>query len=71
MALLGGSGLLWGPLVGAILLSVGIQLLILNLTMLQFTIIGLAILLIGRFMPGGLLRARLGAARSVARTARP
>ena len=45
-------------LVGAILLSVGIQLLILNLTMLQFTIIGLAILLIGRFMPGGLLRAR-------------
>jgi branched-chain amino acid transport system ATP-binding protein/branched-chain amino acid transport system permease protein len=58
MALLGGSGLLWGPLVGAILLSVGIQLLILNLTMLQFTIIGLAILLIGRFMPGGLLRAR-------------
>ena len=57
MALLGGSGLLWGPLIGAMLLSVGIQLLILNLTMLQFTIIGLAILLIGRFMPGGLLRA--------------
>ena len=28
------------------------------MTMLQFTIIGLAILLIGRFMPGGLLRAR-------------
>jgi len=58
MALLGGSGLLWGPLIGAVLLSVGVQLLILNLTMLQFTIIGLAILLIGRFMPGGLLRAR-------------
>src|SRR6185295_9316218 len=57
MALLGGSGLLWGPLVGAILLSVSIQLLIVNLTMLQFTIIGLAILLIGRYMPGGLLRA--------------
>ena len=58
MALLGGSGLLWGPLIGAVLLSVGIQVLILNLTMLQFTIIGLAILLIGRFMPGGLLRVR-------------
>jgi branched-chain amino acid transport system permease protein len=58
MALLGGSGLLWGPLIGTILLSVGIQLLIVNLTMLQFTIIGLAILLIGRYMPGGLLRAR-------------
>jgi branched-chain amino acid transport system permease protein len=58
MALLGGSGLLWGPLIGAVLLSIGIQLLIVNLTMLQFTIIGLAILLIGRFMPGGLLRVR-------------
>ena len=58
MALLGGSGLLWGPLIGAVLLSVGIQLLIVKLTMLQFTIIGLAILLIGRYMPGGLLRAR-------------
>ena len=62
MALLGGSGLLWGPLIGAVLLSVGIQFLIVKLTMLQFTIIGLAILLIGRFMPGGLLRARLTAA---------
>jgi branched-chain amino acid transport system permease protein len=57
MALLGGSGLLWGPLIGTVLLSVGIQFLIVKLTMLQFTIIGLAILLIGRFMPGGLLRA--------------
>jgi branched-chain amino acid transport system permease protein len=57
MALLGGSGLLWGPLIGTVLLSVAIQILILKLTMLQFTIIGLAILLIGRFMPGGLLRA--------------
>src|SRR4029078_5312742 len=58
MALLGGSGLLWGPLIGAVLLSVGIQLLIVKLTMLQFTIISLAILLIRRYMPGGLLRAR-------------
>ena len=66
MALLGGSGLLWGPLIGAVLLSVGIQLLILNLTMLQFTIIGLAILLIGRFMPGGLLRAGFDPARAAA-----
>jgi branched-chain amino acid transport system permease protein len=58
MALLGGSGLLFGPLIGAILLAVATQLLILNLTILQFTVIGLAILAIGRFMPGGLLRAR-------------
>ena len=58
MALLGGTGLLWGPLIGTVLLSVGIQFLIVKMTMLQFTIIGLAILLIGRFMPGGLLRVR-------------
>ena len=71
MALLGGSGLLWGPLIGAVLLSVGIQFLIVKLTMLQFTIIGLAILLIGRFMPGGLLRARFcSACRCSRRSAR-
>ncbi len=57
MALLGGSGLLWGPLIGAILLSAATQILLTQINMLQFTIIGLAILLIGRFMPGGLLRA--------------
>ncbi len=56
MALLGGSGLLWGPLIGVLLLSTAQQLLLINLTMLQFTIVGLAILLIGRYMPGGLLR---------------
>ena len=47
-----------GPLIGTVLLSVSIQFLIVKMTMLQFTIIGLAILLIGRFMPGGLLRVR-------------
>jgi branched-chain amino acid transport system permease protein len=57
MALLGGSGLLWGPLAGAIVLSTASQLLLTQIDKLQFTIIGLAILLIGRFMPGGLLRA--------------
>jgi branched-chain amino acid transport system permease protein len=59
MALLGGTGLLWGPLIGAILLSAATQMLLTQLDKLQFTIIGLAILLIGRFMPGGLLRAGL------------
>ncbi len=57
MSLLGGTGLLWGPLIGAILLSGATQLLLTQIDKLQFTIIGLAILLIGRFMPGGLLRA--------------
>lgn len=57
MALLGGSGLLWGPLVGVILLASAQQWLVVHVSMLQATIYGLVILLIGRFMPGGLLRA--------------
>jgi branched-chain amino acid transport system permease protein len=57
MALLGGSGLLWGPLVGVVLLSVAQQWLLVNIAMLQATIYGVVILLIGRFLPGGLLRA--------------
>ncbi|MGH8803081.1 MAG: branched-chain amino acid ABC transporter ATP-binding protein/permease [Casimicrobiaceae bacterium] len=58
MALFGGSGLAWGPLVGVLLLATAQQWLIAHVQMLQATIYGLAILLIGRFMPGGLLRAR-------------
>jgi branched-chain amino acid transport system permease protein len=57
MALLGGSGLLWGPLVGVVLLSVAQQWLLVNIAMLQATIYGAVILLIGRLLPGGLLRA--------------
>jgi branched-chain amino acid transport system permease protein len=56
MALLGGSGLLWGPLVGVVILSVVQQVLVVNLSILQATIYGTLILLIGRYMPGGLLR---------------
>jgi branched-chain amino acid transport system permease protein len=59
MALLGGTGMRWGPLVGVILLFTLQQWLLVNVTMLQATIYGLVILLIGRFMPGGLLRARV------------
>ena len=56
MALLGGSGLLWGAVVGVIILSLFNQLLIVSLPILQTAIFGLLLLLIGRFMPGGLLR---------------
>lgn len=59
MALLGGSGLRWGPLVGVVLLFSLQQWLLVNITILQATVYGLVILLIGRFMPGGLLRARI------------
>ena len=57
-ALLGGSGLLLGPLVGVALLTSLQQVLLIKLNMLQGTIYGLVIVLIGRFIPGGLLRWR-------------
>jgi len=69
MALLGGSGLLWGPLVGVLLLATMQQWLLVNVKGYQATIYGTVILLIGRFMPGGLLRAgwvrRLGLLRGL------
>ena len=58
MALLGGSGLILGPVVGVIILSSFNQLLIIGLPILQTAIFGLLLLLIGRFMPGGLLRSQ-------------
>ncbi len=57
-ALLGGSGLLFGPLVGVVLLASLQQVLLVKLNMLQGAIYGLVIVLIGRFLPGGLLRWR-------------
>ncbi len=55
-ALLGGSGLLFGPLVGVVLLATLQQALLVKLNMLQGAVYGLVIVLIGRFLPGGLLR---------------
>lgn len=59
MALLGGSGLRWGPFVGVVLLAGIQQWLLVSITMLQATVYGAIILLIGRYMPGGILRAGL------------
>lgn len=59
MALLGGSGLLWGPTVGVLVFGSVQQTLIANLSVLHAAIYGSIILLIGRFMPGGLLRSNL------------
>lgn len=58
MALLGGAALLWGPLIGVLILATAQQWLLVKLSILQGTIYGLVILLIGRFLPGGLLQAR-------------
>ncbi|WP_151446644.1 branched-chain amino acid ABC transporter ATP-binding protein/permease [Lacisediminimonas profundi] len=57
MVLFGGSGLRWGPLVGVVLLACLQQWLLVRMEILHATVYGLIILLIGRFMPGGLLRA--------------
>lgn len=57
MALFGGSGLLLGPIVGVLLLGAAQQFWLVHLSSLQVVLYGGAILLIGRFMSGGVLRA--------------
>ncbi|MCZ6473345.1 MAG: branched-chain amino acid ABC transporter permease [SAR324 cluster bacterium] len=56
MALLGGSGLLVGPVIGAVFLYLAEELLWTHLAHLQGAIMGLVIVLVGLFMPGGLAR---------------
>lgn len=56
MALFGGAGLLWGPAVGVLLLGTGQQILLVQVSAYQIALYGCAILLIGRYMPGGVLR---------------
>ncbi|MBS0327172.1 MAG: branched-chain amino acid ABC transporter ATP-binding protein/permease [Proteobacteria bacterium] len=56
MALLGGSGLRYGPLAGVVVLACVQQWLLVSIQGYQAAIYGLLILLIGRFMPGGFMR---------------
>ena len=58
MVLFAGSGLRYGPLVGVVLLAGMQQWLLVTIKGFQAAIYGLTILLIGRFMPGGFLRAQ-------------
>lgn len=58
MVLFAGSGLRWGPLVGVVVLASMQQWLLVSVQGYQAALYGLAILLIGRFMPGGFLRAK-------------
>ena len=58
MVLFAGSGLRWGPLVGVVFLASMQQWLLVNVQGYQAALYGLTILLIGRFMPGGFLRAK-------------
>ncbi len=58
MVLFAGSGLRWGPLVGVLVLATLQQWLLVSMKGFQATLYGLIVLLIGRFMPGGFLRAK-------------
>jgi branched-chain amino acid transport system permease protein len=57
MTLFGGSGRLLGPVVGVLLLGAAQQFMLVHLSSLHVVLYGGAILLIGRFMPGGILGA--------------
>ena len=56
MAILGGSGLLIGPVVGVVFLSLVQEVLWTQLGILRLASLGLVLALVGLFMPGGLVR---------------
>ncbi|MEB2399825.1 MAG: branched-chain amino acid ABC transporter ATP-binding protein/permease [Alcaligenaceae bacterium] len=58
MVLFGGSGLRWGPVIGVLILGVLHRWLQVNVDAMHAVIYGIIILLIGRYMPGGMLRAK-------------
>jgi branched-chain amino acid transport system permease protein len=58
MAMLGGSGLLIGPVVGVAFLSLVQELLWTHVGFLRLASLGLVLALVGLFMPGGLIRLR-------------
>jgi branched-chain amino acid transport system permease protein len=58
MALLGGSGIYTGPLIGAVLLTVIQEVLWIRLAYFHLFAYGLIMVVIGLFMPGGIVRSR-------------
>lgn len=58
MAMLGGTGLLVGPVLGAVFLYLAEELIWTQATELHGAMLGLVIVLVGLFMPGGLVRLR-------------
>ena len=63
MALLGGSGTLIGPIIGAVIFSLVYQLLIINIPLFSKLIIGAVLITVGIAAPGGIV----GVAKAVAR----
>jgi len=58
MAMLGGSGLVAGPVIGAVFLQTAEETIWINFEHLHTALLGLVIILVGLFMPGGLVRLR-------------
>jgi branched-chain amino acid transport system permease protein len=59
MAMLGGSGTVLGPVLGAVFLTVVEETLWSHVGYLQLTMYGVVLVCVGIFMPGGLMRSRL------------
>ena len=58
MAMLGGTGITLGPLVGAVFITLIQELLWIKVAYFHVTIYGVLLVLLGLFMPGGILRTR-------------
>jgi len=58
MAMLGGTGTIWGPILGVIFVTVIQELLWTRMPYLHLAVYGVTLLLVGLFLPGGLVEAR-------------
>jgi branched-chain amino acid transport system permease protein len=65
MAMLGGTGTVLGPVIGAIFLTIIEEALWSHVGYLQLTMYGIALVCVGIFMPGGLMRSRIFAQLAV------
>ena len=58
MAMLGGVGHVWGPVLGAFFITLSEELLWTKMPSLHLTTYGVILLLVGFYLPGGLIRVR-------------
>ena len=58
MAMLGGVGHVWGPIIGALFITLVEELLWTKMPYLHLTTYGLVLLLVGFYLPGGLIQVR-------------
>ena len=58
MAMLGGTGQVWGPVIGALFITLVEEVLWTKVPYLHLTTYGIVLLLVGLYLPGGLIRLR-------------